>query len=70
MLAENHVQLVVPTRGATPEITGRFDINYILGQQKIGAEAVTVVVNYSSRTEDKEMEYKDLEYEQATFDFI
>lgn len=70
LLAENHVQLVVPTRGATPEITGRFDINYILGQQKIGAEAVTVVVNYSSRTEDKEMEYKDLEYEQATFDFI
>lgn len=70
LLRENNVQLIVPTRGATPEITGRFDVNYVLGQQKAGNKTVTVVVNYLSHTEDSEMEYKALEYEQTAFDFI
>lgn len=33
LLAVNHVQLIVPARGATPAITSRFDVNYILGQK-------------------------------------
>ena len=70
LLQENFVQLVVPTRGATPEITGRFDINYILGQQKTGNRSTTVVVNYSSKTDAEELEYIQLDYEQQTFDFV
>ena len=70
LLQENYVQLVVPTRGATPEITGRFDVNYILGQQKSGKRQTTVVVNYSSNVESQEMEYIQLDYEQQTLDFI
>ncbi len=70
LLQENFVQLVVPTRGATPEITGRFDINYILGQQKTGKRSTTVVVNYSSKTDTEELEYIQLDYEQQTFDFV
>ncbi len=70
LLQENFVQLVVPTRGATPEITGRFDINYILGQQKTGKRSTTVVVNYSSKTDTEELEYIQLDYEQQTFDSV
>ncbi len=33
LLKTNNVQLIVPARGATPAITGRFDVNYILGQK-------------------------------------
>ena len=49
MLAANHVQLIVPARGATPAIT---------------------VVDYTSKTDQEELEYQELSYEQATFDFI
>ncbi|SEQ73550.1 Chromosome segregation ATPase [Lachnospiraceae bacterium NE2001] len=70
LLAENSCQLIVPARGATPEITGRFDINYVLGQQMTGDRTTTVVVNYSSKTKGEELEYKDLHYQQQTFDFI
>lgn len=70
MLAANHVQLIVPARGATPAITGRFDVNYILGQQMVGGKQQTVVVDYSSNTNQEELEYQELSYEQATFDFI
>ncbi|MCR5212965.1 MAG: hypothetical protein K6E10_00985 [Eubacterium sp.] len=70
LLAENSCQLIVPARGATPEITGRFDINYVLGQQMKGNKTTTVVVSYSSKTKGEEMEYKSLDYEQATFDFV
>ncbi|MCR4838467.1 MAG: hypothetical protein K5897_05985 [Eubacterium sp.] len=70
LLKTNHVQLIVPSRGATPEITGRFDVNYVLGQQMAGGKALTVVTNYSSRTSEENIEYHALEYEQATFDFI
>ena len=70
LLSANHVQLIVPSRGATPEITGRFDVNYVLGQQMSEGHAVTVVTRYSSRSREELTEYKELDYEQATFDFI
>ena len=70
LLEENSCQLIVPARGATPEITGRFDINYVLGQQMTGNRTTTVVVSYSSKTKGEELEYKELDYEQQSFDFI
>ena len=48
LLKTNHVQLIVPARGTTPAITGRFDINYILGQKLINGRQQTVVVDYIS----------------------
>lgn len=70
LLKTNHVQLIVPARGATPAITARFDVNYILGQQMVGKRQQTVVVDYRSQVEQEEMEYRNLEYEQVSFDFI
>ena len=70
LLAANHVQLIVPARGATTAITGRFDVNYILGQQMAGGKQLTVVVDYTSKVEQEELVYQDLEYEQVSFDFI
>ncbi len=70
MLKENRVQLIVPARGATPAITGRFDVNYVLGQRMVGKKQMTVVVNYQSKTNQEELEYHELNFEQATFDFI
>lgn len=70
LLATNNVQLIVPARGATPAITNRFDVNYILGQQLVGGRQQTVVVDYRSQVEAHEMEYENLEYSQGTFDFI
>lgn len=70
LLKANHVQLIVPARGATPAITGRFDVNYILGQQMSGGRQLTVVADYTSNIDQEEVEYKDLYYEQVSFDFI
>lgn len=70
LLKTNHVQLIVPARGATPAITARFDVNYILGQQMVGKRQQTVVVDYRSQVEQEEIEYRNLEYEQVSFDFI
>ena len=70
LLKTNNVQLVVPARGATPAITNRFDVNYILGQQLVGGRQQTVVVDYRSQVAQDEIEYENLEYSQATFDFI
>lgn len=69
LLATNHVQLIVPARGATPAITGRFDVNYILGQKLVDSRQQTVVVDYYSSTKESELEYTRMDYEQATFDF-
>lgn len=55
LLKTNHVQLIVPARGATPAITGRFDVNYILGQKLSGQKQQTVVVDYYSRTDNDEL---------------
>lgn len=70
LLEANNVQLIVPARGATPAITGRFDVNYILGQQMAGGKQLTVVCDYTSKADQEELEYKDLEFEQVSFDFI
>lgn len=70
LLRKNRVQLIVPTRGATPAITGKFDINYILGQKMIDRMQQTVVVDYSSNVDVASMEYEKLEFEQEVFDFI
>ena len=70
MLATNHVQLIVPARGATPAITGRFDVNYILGQKLSDKRQQTVVVDYFSSAKESELEYTRMDYEQATFDFL
>ncbi len=70
LLAANGVQLIVPARGATPAITGRFDVNYILGQQMSGGRQLTVVTDYTSTVDQQELEYRELDYEQVSFDFI
>ncbi|MDE5966867.1 MAG: hypothetical protein K2G89_08540 [Lachnospiraceae bacterium] len=70
LLKANNVQLIVPARGATPAITARFDVNYTLGQKLVGSKQQTVVIDYESRIEQEEIEYKELSYEQASFDFI
>lgn len=68
LLKTNHVQLIVPARGATPAITGRFDVNYILGQKLSGGRQQTVVVDYHSQVENEEMEFVPMNYEQGTLD--
>ncbi|MDE6432723.1 MAG: hypothetical protein K2L07_00665 [Lachnospiraceae bacterium] len=70
LLKTNNVQLIVPARGATPAITNRFDVNYILGQQLVNGRQQTVVVDYRSQIAQDEIEYQNLEYSQGTFDFI
>ena len=70
VLKSNNVQLIVPARGATPAITGHFEVNYILGQKLIDGRQQTVVVDYRSQTEETELEYAALEYEQETFQFF
>ena len=69
MLKTNNVQLIVPCRGATPAITGRFDVNYILGQKMIDGKQQTVVVEYYSNVESEALEYTKLSYEQNTLNF-
>lgn len=68
LLKTNHVQLIVPARGATPAITGRFDVNYILGQKLSGGRQQTVVVDYHSQVENEEMEFTPMNYEQGILD--
>ena len=70
LLKANNVQLIVPARGATPAITGHFEVNYILGQKLIDGRQQTVVVDYRSQTEESELEYASLAYEQETLQFI
>lgn len=66
MLAANRVQLIVPTRGATPAIIGKFDVNYLLGQKMVGQKQQTVIVDYRSKIDVEEAEYVKMEYEQTT----
>lgn len=70
MLKENNVQLIVPARGATPAITGKFDVNYVLGQKLIGTKQQTVVVDYHSNIDIEQTEYRQIEFEQEVFDFL
>lgn len=70
LLKTNNVQLIVPCRGATPAITARFDVNYILGQKLIDGRQQTVVVDYVSRVQQEEMEYTSISYQQIDLDEI
>ena len=70
LLKANHIQLIVPARGATPAITARFDVNYILGQKMADNRQQTVVVDYYSNVKQQELEYTRINYEQASFDFL
>ena len=70
LLKTNHVQLIVPARGATPAITKLFDVNYILGQKMSAGRQQTVVVDYHSQVQTEEMDYETLDYEQSTWDFL
>ena len=69
LLKTNHVQLIVPARGATPAITGRFDVNYILGQKLVSNKQQTVVIDYYSQADNEELEYTKMNYEQTTLKF-
>lgn len=66
LLKTNNVQLIVPARGATPAITGRFDVNYVLGQKMNGKRQQTVVTDYFSNVENEEIEYTKMSYEQTS----
>lgn len=66
LLKANNVQLIVPARGATPAITGHFEVNYILGQKLIQGRQQTVVVDYRSQTEEDQLEYTTMEFEQGS----
>ena len=70
LLKTNHVQLVVPARGATPAITKMFDVNYVLGQKMVAKRQQTVVVDYRSQVQTEEMEYSTMEYEQTTLNLV
>lgn len=70
LLRANHVQMIVPARGTTPAITGRFDVNYVLGQKLIDGRQQTVVVDYCSRIEADSVEYIPLQYEQTSLDLM
>lgn len=65
LLKTNNVQLIVPARGATPAITGRFDVNYVLGQKMTNGRQQTVVVDYFSNVNNDDMDYTTLSYEQT-----
>ena len=66
LLRANRVQLIVPARGTTPAITGRFDVNYVLGQKLIDGRQQTVVVDYCSRVEADSVEFIPLQFEQTS----
>jgi hypothetical protein len=63
-LKSNNVQLIVPVRGATPAISGKFDVNYILGQKLIGDTQQTVVMEVRSQVSNQEVEFRKIEQEQ------
>ena len=66
LLKTNHVQLIVPARGATPAITRMFDVNYILGQKMVGDRQQTVVVDYRSQVNTEDSDYNVTEFTQTT----
>ncbi|MBU3188976.1 hypothetical protein K9O30_07700 [Clostridium bowmanii] len=63
-LKTNNVQLIVPTRGATPAISGRFDVNYILGQKLMGNKQQTVVMEVRSQVSVEQVEFRKIAHEQ------
>ena len=67
LLATNHVQLIVPVRGTTPAITGKFDVNYVLDQKLTGGKLQTIVADFSSNVVVEDLTYEKIEYEQLSF---
>lgn len=67
LLATNHVQLIVPVRGTTPAITGKFDVNYVLDQKLTGGKLQTIVSDFSSNVVVEDLSYEKIEYEQLSF---
>ena len=65
LLKTNNVQLIVPARGATPAITGRFDVNYVLGQKMCAGRQQTVIVDYFSNVNSEELDYTTISFEQT-----
>ena len=70
LLRTNRVQLIVPARGTTPAITGRFDVNYVLGQKLADGKQLSLVTEYVSRVDTGAVEYIPLRYEQARLETI
>jgi hypothetical protein len=68
-LKTNNVQLIVPVRGVTPAISGKFDVNYILGQKLIGNKQQTVVMEVRSQVSSQEVEFRKIEHEQLRLGF-
>jgi hypothetical protein len=66
-LKTNNVQLIVPARGATPAISGRFDVNYILGQKLMGNKQQTVIMEVRSQVAAQQLEFRKIEHEQIGF---
>lgn len=67
----NNVQLIVPARGVTPAISGKFDVNYVLGQKIIGDKQQTVVIDVRSEAKGDEVAFNYIEQEQIDFgDFV
>ena len=64
------MQLIVPCRGATPAITGRFDVNYVLGQKLVNGRQQTVVVDYYSSVDSEKLDYTTMTYEQGVLDLV
>ena len=68
-LKTNNVQLIVPVRGVTPAISGKFDVNYILGQKLIGNKQQPVVMEVRSQVSSQEVEFRKIEHEQLRLGF-
>lgn len=60
----------MPARGATPAISGRFDVNYILGQKLMGNKQQTVVMEVRSQVAAEQVEFKKIEHEQLGFELL
>ena len=56
--------------GATPAITGRFDVNYVLGQKLVNGRQQTVVVDYYSSVDSEKLDYTTMTYEQGVLDLV
>lgn len=67
LLSTNHVQLIVPVRGTTPAVTGKFDVNYVLDQKLTGGKLQTIVADFSSNVVVEDLSYEKIEYEQLSF---
>ncbi len=66
LLRTNHVQLIVPARGTSPAITGKFDVNYVLDQKMMDNKLQTIVAEFSSNVVTSDLDYEKIDYEQMS----